>query len=545
MAFNNLPMLWVFSLRNNCLMWLTGWSFATFMTFHRHISRIVLIQAIVHASTYSAYQAAFDYLAASWNEHYWQMGAMAIIAMGFIHLASSIYFRIKCYELFLVAHIALSVVFLAGLFYHIDHFVGRYDAYIWPLVGVWAFDRAVRIARLAYCNIALFSSGTVVGYNSVASLLGETGLIKLEVTISSQFPTLGAGQHFYLYRPLKWRGWESHPFTLAGWTWTHTETSANEVEQSESLRDLPEKKAARTDTIATLPPSADAGISLPIPANTPKHDEGSKSTILTTEMEQVSGRKVTFYIRPRGGWTMRLRDECLKEPSRSVRGLTLLEGPYGQVRSPIHTFENVVFVVGGSGITVAMSYLQDHVERTTRPPRRGRTMRTRTRQITLVWVTRKTSMIREITSGGGQLRRVCHRGDVRMRLFATSPRVEEQDEAEVEAEAEPHTLDKGSAGHEKADDQGRQRRQPQLHILHGRPSITDEVFSAINGAASLPQDARTAIVACGPAGIADETRAAVHKVLKEGNDRVEYFEEKFGYVQKIDRLRPEVAIPSV
>lgn len=58
MAFNNLPILWVFSLRNNCFMWLTGWSFSTFMTFHRHISRIVMIQLIVHASTYSAYQAA-------------------------------------------------------------------------------------------------------------------------------------------------------------------------------------------------------------------------------------------------------------------------------------------------------------------------------------------------------------------------------------------------------------------------------------------------------------------------------------------------------
>lgn len=40
----------------------------------------------------------------------------AIIAMGFIHVSSSIYFRIKGYDFFLLTHIALSVVFVAGLF---------------------------------------------------------------------------------------------------------------------------------------------------------------------------------------------------------------------------------------------------------------------------------------------------------------------------------------------------------------------------------------------------------------------------------------------
>lgn len=36
--------------------------------------------------------------------------------MGFIHISSSVYFRIKFYDFFLISHKALSIVFLAGLF---------------------------------------------------------------------------------------------------------------------------------------------------------------------------------------------------------------------------------------------------------------------------------------------------------------------------------------------------------------------------------------------------------------------------------------------
>lgn len=207
---------------------------------------------------------------------------------------------------------------------------------------------------------------------------------------------------------------------------------------------------------------------------------------------------------------MRLRDECLKTPSGSVSATMLLEGPYGQT-SPIHTFENVVFIVGGSGITVAMSYLQEHAERTRLRRNDGsKDPPARTRQITLVWVAREPSMIREIT--GGQLQSFYRREDVRMRLFSTS-------------EEEPL----GDDGSNCQENPANQTQAP-VPISYGRPSVTNEVLNAINDAASL-SETRTAIVTCGPAAMADETRAAFHKALKEGKDMVEYFEEKFGYLQ--------------
>ncbi len=54
LCYANLPMLWMFSGRNNVFMWATGWSFSTFNTFHRNIARVATIQAIVHSIGWSA-----------------------------------------------------------------------------------------------------------------------------------------------------------------------------------------------------------------------------------------------------------------------------------------------------------------------------------------------------------------------------------------------------------------------------------------------------------------------------------------------------------
>lgn len=52
MAFANLPLLWLFGGRNNILIWATGWSFATYNIFHRHVARVATFQALAHATLY-------------------------------------------------------------------------------------------------------------------------------------------------------------------------------------------------------------------------------------------------------------------------------------------------------------------------------------------------------------------------------------------------------------------------------------------------------------------------------------------------------------
>lgn len=53
LAVANMPILWLFGGRNNILLWMTGWNFATYNSFHRWISRVVIIQVIIHSIGYT------------------------------------------------------------------------------------------------------------------------------------------------------------------------------------------------------------------------------------------------------------------------------------------------------------------------------------------------------------------------------------------------------------------------------------------------------------------------------------------------------------
>ena len=49
----NFILIWLFGVRNNLLLWLTGWDFATYNNFHRWIARIATVQAVIHSVAYT------------------------------------------------------------------------------------------------------------------------------------------------------------------------------------------------------------------------------------------------------------------------------------------------------------------------------------------------------------------------------------------------------------------------------------------------------------------------------------------------------------
>lgn len=53
LAIANVPIVWLFGIRNNILIWLTGWSFSTFNSFHRWAARVATIEAIIHSIAYT------------------------------------------------------------------------------------------------------------------------------------------------------------------------------------------------------------------------------------------------------------------------------------------------------------------------------------------------------------------------------------------------------------------------------------------------------------------------------------------------------------
>ncbi|ETI24659.1 hypothetical protein G647_04028 [Cladophialophora carrionii CBS 160.54] len=511
-CYATLPWLWMFAGRNNIFLWLTGWSFATFNIFHRHIARCATVLAIVHSVGWSVLEANLGYFAESWTEQYWYMGGMATVAMSLIVLFSFMWFRVRSYELFLLIHIALSVITLVGLFYHTRIFEGEYDGYLWPPVAIWCFDRAVRLVRWAYCNVHVKRSSSIVGTKATASYDKDANLIRLEVVPGSRMLKPGPGQHYFLYQPLRLKGWENHPFTLGAYEKIGdcdalgTAGSPNEYKATE--------QPSRTKEIqvrTTSPSSSTSSDVSPAPSQLE----------VSTFQDAVGQQKLTFFIRPFSSWTRRLREECLKSPKGTITPSMFIEGPYGE-RSPLNAFETVVFIVGGTGIAGALPYILEHIRTTGHAKmstREGR-LATRTRNITLVWSAKQSAMIRNIAAH--ELKPILGHGDIHVHLHATSS-------AEMHSSSDVKRKEMAIADMDLKTTTATNSTNDELAISYGRPDIRQTILDLVNdvhdaGAAG----GRIAILTCGPGGMADEARAAVHTALKQGKRAVEYIEETFG-----------------
>lgn len=151
-----LPLVWLFSARNNFFLWLTGWSFATFNRFHRWIARLSLLHAIIHSIAWTMYEVIYaesihmpkwKYYDEAYAEEYWYMGVIATVVMSVMLGASAYLIRLKAYDLFLILHIVLSVVFLATLWYHVRIFNGQFNYWL------YCVSRSVLIC-MAYVNVS-------------------------------------------------------------------------------------------------------------------------------------------------------------------------------------------------------------------------------------------------------------------------------------------------------------------------------------------------------------------------------------------------------
>lgn len=49
----NFPLIWLFGMRNDVLMWMTGWGFGTYNNFHRWVARVSTLQAVIHSIGYT------------------------------------------------------------------------------------------------------------------------------------------------------------------------------------------------------------------------------------------------------------------------------------------------------------------------------------------------------------------------------------------------------------------------------------------------------------------------------------------------------------
>lgn len=91
---------------------------------------------------------------------------------------------------------------------HTSIFSGKYDTYLWPVVFVWSLDRLARIVRIARCNIHIRLRRNLISRTRATVSYNKTSdIIRLEITPRSRKIDPKPGQYYYLYQPLRWRGY--------------------------------------------------------------------------------------------------------------------------------------------------------------------------------------------------------------------------------------------------------------------------------------------------------------------------------------------------
>ncbi|KAL2443879.1 Ferric/cupric reductase transmembrane component B [Exophiala dermatitidis] len=471
LSYACLPFLYLFGGRNNIFVWLTPFKYHSFSMFHRHVAWAATILAILHSIGYTVLYTVYSTsYKSSLESNYFYMGIVATIVMSLMLFQSITWLRRKGYETFLIIHIVFAILTIYSLFRHTNFQGNPWDPYLWPMVATWSFDRGVRLGRLVYCNLRA-RSGVAFGARSTVTYYEQGDVLRIE-TYSSSLVSPGGGQYYYIYQPYKLRGWEHHPFTLASYDVPKISSAPAVTEEV--------KTAIQTTTVA-------------VGAN---------------EDHQKGDNKLVFLVRPYDGWTKRLKNECIKAGGKITPRL-LLEGPYGH-HSPLHTFDTVVMLAGGTGISACIPYMHEHAERVA-------TGKTKTTKIHLHWVVRQIEFFDKVAAN--ELRAALSRTDVEIDIYcsqAGATIVDHDADAIISAE-EISDSEKASQNPDRA----------VVRFSPGRPDINNIVDQSARDAQAA--SSRLAVLTCGPPGMADDCRNAVYTVMKKGFRNIEYYEDAFGW----------------
>lgn len=316
-----LPLVVLFSSRNNFLLWVTNWSYGTYLLLHRWIARIFAVQAIVHSITLLlTYKGSGGYATES-TKPYWLWGIVATVLTCAMVVLSVAYLRRFSYEIFLVLHIVLAVFVIVGCWYHVVLNWGYnfYDNWLYAAIAVWFFDRAIRVLRVLK-NGMLYANVTSIGDSYVRVDLPDVRWVSKPGHVGYVgFPTL---------HPL--RPWENHPFS---------------INSSVLFRSYQHALASASSSNSTSDQSHAGGVST--------DDKAHVNLVLrdATHLDTTAG--VSFIIRKKTGITKML--------SRNARLLTILDGPYPHSVSPeVLEVDHLLLLGGGIGITGLLSWLSFH-----------------------------------------------------------------------------------------------------------------------------------------------------------------------------------------
>ncbi|RXW15554.1 hypothetical protein EST38_g10302 [Candolleomyces aberdarensis] len=305
LAMADFVALFLFSSRNNILLWITNWSHSTFLLLHRWIGYCLIFQVSIHSAIYLAVYYA-DHATES-QQPYWIWGVVGTLAFVVLWPASILPVRQKAYEIFLISHQILAALGLIATFFHIyELFTYNWGYEIWVYIGgaIWFLDRFLRLLRMV-----------ATGYRTAVVTTVDPDSEYLKVEIDG----IVAHGHVYLYFPtLTWRVWENHPYSVLS-----TFTSATHSSKAAAIEGHgdPEKTSS----------------------------SGSSSELSSSS---APGRpKITILLRPMNGLTRVLATRLGQQKLLSIP--VIVEGPYHAnpaIRN-LASCSTLLCIAGGVGIT--------------------------------------------------------------------------------------------------------------------------------------------------------------------------------------------------
>lgn len=312
LAFCNMPVLFLFSSRNNVLLWLTNWSHSTYMLLHRWVACLFLFQTLLHSILALVLYCNTGSYATSLVTEWWIWGCVATVAAVVLFLTSMLVVRKQAYELFLVTHIIMAVICVVGCWYHVWYGYYNtfgYETWIYATVAVWFFDRLARVGRIINTGIR-HAKVTEIGSRLVRVDVGGIRWAK-------------PGQHVYVYFPTlsPMRPWENHPFSMI------PTAMINTPKYSDRMRtDL--EKPQKSSAVSVRP-----------------SDVGDGTPFTTAGL--------TLFVRKSAGMTRFLQS--------NEKLLTLLEGPYPNSHTTaVLRSDRLLLIGGGIGITGLLPFTKCH-----------------------------------------------------------------------------------------------------------------------------------------------------------------------------------------
>jgi predicted ferric reductase len=337
---------------------------------------------------------------------------------------------------------------------------------------------------------------------SIATYRTESDVLWLNVPSTERSPT--AGSYYFLYVLHGFTCYQSHPFTLAGW----------------------EK---REEDLTTM---------------------------------------LTFAIRPYHGLTARLRDLVKSglgsDPEKSGQSLirVLVEGPYSP-RHSLTLYDGLTFIVGGTGIAVALSYISGALAAV---HDKSNKVRYNFRRFQLIWTVREQTFFqdtfdREIRPRLTRLSQLTttHNLQISVHIYMTGletsmmPMVETDTEVEAESEnllemqqllcCKDLTTSENGAGSHSTNELSINSslltsntwtgnvdsEDIELRVFtRSRPRLENIVMTSASHDDAANNQGRYAIVACGPTSMADDTRMAVVKAVGLGY-YIDFYSESYSW----------------